>query len=53
MDRRYIANPKVKSIAGLAAGAIAGVAVAVLAGTAVADRRASSAEEPLIEATQR
>lgn len=51
MDRRYIASPKVKSIAGLAAGAIAGVAVAVLAGTAVANRLASSAEAPLIEAT--
>ena len=51
MDRGYIANPKVKSVAGLAAGVIAGVAVSVLAGTAVANRLASSAEEPLIEAT--
>lgn len=51
MDRRYVTNPSVKNVAGLAAGAIAGVAVAVLAGTAVANRLASSAEEPLIEAT--
>ena len=51
MDRHYVTNPKVKNVAGLAAGAIAGVAVAVLAGTAVANRLASNAEEPLIEAT--